>query len=208
MDLRVIAATNKNLEELVRARSFREDLFYRLNVVSLKIPPLRDRIEDIPLLVKHFAKKHTVKLGLEKVPVFGDDVLAALGTYHWPGNVRELENAVQRALVLAENDHVALHHVLAPKAFGSTTSARAFPEQETAFHKMRNQVVRDFTFGYVEASLRRFQGNVTHTAKALGMRRTSLQRLLKQLGLNAVDFRNRCLPNRGRLFGGRDKNHA
>lgn len=189
VDLRVIAATNKNLEDLVEARAFREDLAYRLNVVSLKVPPLRDRAEDIPLLVRHFAKKHAVKLGLEKVPVFSDDVLSAMVAYQWPGNVRELENAVQRALVLADNDRVSLHHVLAPKAFGSSSSVRALRARGTDFHEMRNQVVRDFTFGYVEASLRRFQGNVTHTAKALGMRRTSLQRLLKQLGLNAGDFR-------------------
>ncbi len=194
VDLRVIAATNKNLEELARARSFREDLFYRLNVVSLKIPPLRDRPEDIPLLVKHFAKKHAVKLGLEKVPVLSDEVLTALGTYQWPGNVRELENAVQRALVLADGDRISLHHVLAPKAFGSTTSEGDFPAEETAFHQMRDQVLRDFTFGYVEATLKRYQGNVTHTAKALGMRRTSLQRLLKQLGLNAGDFREGVPP--------------
>lgn len=194
VDLRVIAATNKNLDELVRAGAFREDLVYRLNVVSLKIPPLRERAEDIPLFLKHFAKKHAVKLGLEKVPVFSDEALAALRTYQWPGNVRELENVVQRALVLAEGDRISLRHVIAPRELGSTTSEGDFTTEETAFHQMRDQVVRDFTFGYVEATLRRFQGNVTHTAKALGMRRTSLQRLLKQLGLNASDFRQGVPP--------------
>lgn len=194
VDVRVIAATNHNLEELVRKRLFREDLFYRLNVVSLKIPALRDRAEDIPVLVKHFAKKHVVQLGLNRSPEFGDDLLTSLKAHTWPGNVRELENAVQRGLVLADDDRISYHHLLPPRALGSMTSARALPQGETPFHEMRTQVVRDFTYGYVEASLKFHQGNVTQTAKALGMRRTSLQRLLRQLGLKASDFREQVPP--------------
>lgn len=189
IDVRVTAATNKNLEEAVRTRSFRDDLFYRLNVVSLRIPPLRERSEDIPVLVKYFAKKHVARLGLDRVPVFSDEVLDALSAYHWPGNVRELENAVQRALVLSDDDRISRHHLLAPKALGSVTSAKILPSQDVAFRDFRSQVVRDFTYGYVEATLKQHQGNVSRAAKALGMRRTSLQRLLKQLGLDAGSFR-------------------
>lgn len=190
IDVRVTAATKKNLEDAVRMRSFRDDLFYRLNVVSLRIPALRERVEDIPLFVKYFAKKHVARLGLDRMPVFSDEVLNALCAYHWPGNVRELENAVQRALVLADDDRICLHHLLAPKAFGSLTSATTTPSQDIAFHEFRSQVVRDLTYGYVEATLKRHRGNVTQTAKELGMRRTSLQRLLKQLGLEAGSFRD------------------
>ncbi|MFH1114853.1 MAG: sigma-54 dependent transcriptional regulator [Pseudomonadota bacterium] len=189
VNVRVIAATNKDLEDLVRNRLFREDLFYRLNVVGLKIPPLRDRVDDIPLLVKHFANKHSAELGLARVPKFGEDMLNSLKAYAWPGNVRELENAVQRSLVLADDGRVLLRHLVPPEALGAMSGSGSFLQEEEAFKSMRSRVVQEFTHGYVESCLKRFKGNVTQTAQAIGMRRTSVQRLLKKLGLNAGDFR-------------------
>jgi DNA-binding NtrC family response regulator len=194
VDVRVVAATNKDLEDLVRRRLFREDLYYRLNVVGLRIPPLRERVDDIPLLVRHFANKHSAQLGLVKTPKFGEDTLNSLKAHTWPGNVRELENAVQRSLVLADDGQVLLSHLLPPEALGAMNGDGQFPQEGKAFKSMRSRVVRDYTHGYVEACLKRHGGNVTQTAKALGMRRTSVQRLLKRLGLKAGDFRGKTPP--------------
>ncbi len=107
VDARIVAATNRELKEEVAARRFREDLFYRLAVVTLRIPPLRERPEDLPLLVRHFAKRHGERLGIQ---VEGVDPLAmrALAAYDWPGNVRELENVLERAMVLAEGDRLGV----------------------------------------------------------------------------------------------------
>ncbi|MEP7150000.1 MAG: sigma 54-interacting transcriptional regulator, partial [Acidobacteriota bacterium] len=102
-DARILAATNKNLEEEVKDNRFREDLFYRLNVVEMYIPSLRDRIEDIPLLAKHFAAKSARNQNSAEKPI-SPDAMAALANYGWPGNVRELENAIERAFILSGED--------------------------------------------------------------------------------------------------------
>jgi PAS domain S-box-containing protein len=103
VDVRVIAATNRNLEVAIQKGSFREDLYFRLNVFPLFIPPLHERKEDIPILVKHFAKKYGVKMG-KKITKYPQSVTSKLQTYHWPGNVRELENVIERAVILSAND--------------------------------------------------------------------------------------------------------
>jgi transcriptional regulator with GAF, ATPase, and Fis domain len=100
IDVRVIAATNRDLRELVEENRFRDDLYYRLNVVPIVVPPLRERVEDIPMLVEHFVDKHTTRAG-KHLDSIGDGVLASLLAYRWPGNVRELENVIERAVVLA-----------------------------------------------------------------------------------------------------------
>ena len=100
VDVRVIAATNVDLREAVRRGAFREDLFYRLNVVAIRVPPLRERMEDVPLLVRHFLDRISAEVGKEVTDV-SDAALGVLAGYEWPGNVRELENAVERAVVVA-----------------------------------------------------------------------------------------------------------
>src|SRR5262249_22693012 len=99
IDVRVIAATNCDLRQLVEENRFRDDLFYRLHVVPIVVPPLRDRVEDIPILAEHFIHKHATRSG-KHVTAMEDGVLSLLQAYHWPGNVRELENAIERAVVL------------------------------------------------------------------------------------------------------------
>jgi DNA-binding NtrC family response regulator len=194
VDVRIIAATNKNLEEMVAQRLFRKDLYYRLNVVRFTIPPLRERAEDIPLLAKYFVNRYTVKLGLTKVPRLLPEDLEALTAYHWPGNVRELENAVYRAVVLADDNHLSAHHMVpAPVSGGSPFPVR--PDADgPGFKEVRKRAVRDFTRDYLESCLTKHQGNVSNTARALGMRRTSLQRLLKRLGVEAARFREEVPP--------------
>ena len=171
-------------------KAFREDLFYRLNVVSLTIPSLRERREDISLLAKHFLKQHAARLNLPKVPRISQEILDVLGRYDWPGNVRELENAIHRAVVLAEDGKLQLENLLPPKTLEAMSWQNPF-EPGLSFQEMRRRAVRDFTRHYLEKCLRFHKGNITHAAKTLGMRRTSLQRLLKQSGIDSQGFRKR-----------------
>src|SRR5262249_54891607 len=113
VDVRVVAATHQNLEQLIEQGRFREDLYYRLNVISIAVPPLRERREDIPEFVQHFLRLHAQRCG-RTVTLVEDDAMAALKAYHWPGNVRQLENVVQRAVVLAEAPALTLRE-LAPE---------------------------------------------------------------------------------------------
>jgi DNA-binding NtrC family response regulator len=110
VNVRVIAATHRDLRQLVAEGRFQDDLFYRLNVIPIELPPLRDRREDIPALVQHFVRKHAQRTG-RRIERIDDDVLVALQQYDWPGNVRELENTIERAVVLATGPVVTLHAV-------------------------------------------------------------------------------------------------
>jgi len=182
VNTRIIAATNRRLEDLVGQRSFREDLFYRLNVVTLTMPALRERREDIPLLAEHFLKWYTARLNLDQITL-PDEILEVMTAYNWPGNVRELENAMQRAVVMAENGVISIKDV-----FPSQTGKNPL-HQDLSFQDMRRQVVRDFTRQYLSRTLTDHNGNITNTAKAMGIRRTSLQRLIRQSGLSSREFK-------------------
>ena len=190
VNTRIIAATNRPLENLVGQRKFREDLFYRLNVVTLTMPALRDRREDIPLLAKHFVKWYSARLNLDQITL-PDNILVEITSYDWPGNVRELENAMQRAVVMAEKGVISIKDV-----FPSRTGKDPFPpgpsdplHQNLNFQDMRRQVVRNFTRQYLTRTLTDHNGNITNAAKAMGMRRTSLQRLIRQSGLSGREFK-------------------
>ncbi len=190
VNTRIIAATNRRLEDLVGQRRFREDLFYRLNVVTLPMPALRDRREDIPLLAGHFLKWYTARLNLDQISL-PDEILEVMTAYDWPGNVRELENAMQRAVVMAEKGVISIKDV-----FPSRTGKGPGPpglsgplHQDLSFQDMRRQVVRDFTRQYLARTLTDHNGNITNAAKAMGMRRTSLQRLIRQSGLSSREFK-------------------
>jgi len=115
VDVRIVAATNRDLAQLVREGKFREDLYYRLNVVSLRLPPLRARTEDIPLLAAFFLKRYAAEAG-KNIRGFSPDGMAALQAHPWPGNVRELENAIERAVVLCPSDLLTVDHLSLPTA--------------------------------------------------------------------------------------------
>jgi DNA-binding NtrC family response regulator len=189
INTRIIAATNRNLEELVAEQKFREDLFYRLNVVTLTMPALRDRREDIPLLARHFLKWYTARLNLDQI-ILPDEIIAVLSTYDWPGNVRELENAIQRAVVMAEGGVISLKDLF-PSSAGKDSAPFNPPDSlhgKMSFQDMRREVVGNFTRQYLTRTLADHNGNITQTAKTMGMRRTSLQRLIRRSGLNSREF--------------------
>jgi transcriptional regulator with PAS, ATPase and Fis domain len=178
VDVRVVVATNKNLNEQVNEGCFRADLYYRLNVLPLRIPPLRERLEDIPLLVSHFIDKHNAKLN-KQVSGVTSEASALLMAYHWPGNVRELENVIQRMLVIATKDTLDVADLPA-EIRGAAAPGKAMDLKEIARE----------TAGHAESSiildaLARSGGNVTHAAKALGISRATLQNKMKAYNLRS-----------------------
>jgi transcriptional regulator with GAF, ATPase, and Fis domain len=175
VDLRVVAATNRDLEKAMREGAFREDLFYRLNVITVTLPPLRERREDIPLLASHFAALICRKLG-RRAAGFTPEARACLLRYPWPGNVRELANAVERAAVLGEGDLIRPEDLpetlleAAPAAGGGAVT----PYHET-LNRTKRQLILD--------AVRQAGGNVTRAAEALGLHPNYLHRLISNLGL-------------------------
>ena len=173
IDVRVLAATHRDLRAEVNTGAFRQDLYYRLAVLTLKIPPLRQRTEDIPMLVEHFARE----VGQEELAakLLGPEVLAKWKAHDWPGNVRELRNVVEATLALGE----------APPLERTTTAVRAggFDPQlmgSANYHELRNELLTDFERKYLTELLRRASGNVSAAARLSGLSRTHLIAMLKR----------------------------
>jgi len=190
-DIRLIAATNRSLSEMVAEGEFREDLFYRLNVVPIDLPPLRDRQGDIPMLVAHFLNQFVEK-SLTQVRSFTPEAMQHMESYRWPGNVRELRNIVERIAVLCDSDRVELRHL--PREIRQTESlatVTTLPEAWEDFkqfkQEMREAAVRDLEIRYLNEALGRAHGNVTKAAENVGMRRTNFHSLMKKYGLHAAD---------------------
>jgi DNA-binding NtrC family response regulator len=187
VDVRVVAATNKQLEDEVRAGTFREDLFFRLNVVPLRAPPLRERLEDVPALAERFLQLALRENGLRPKPV-DPAVLARLATYRWPGNVRELRNVCERMAILSGDriglddlpDYVGPRAGPAHPAAGGGDLARY---GEVPLRELRELVERD----YILQKLEEHDWNITQAAQALGIERTNLHKKLKQHGLSRLD---------------------
>lgn len=171
-DIRVIAATNSDLEKAVKEGRFREDLYYRLNVVCLHLPALRERKEDIPVLVDHFLGKYAAEL--KKPPKrLSPEALDRLSSYHWPGNVRELENVIERAMVLSGSKQIGQED-LPPQI----TSG---PRRESFRGKGFHEAVREFKRWVIYDALKQSQSNQTKAAELLGLQRTYLAKLLRLL---------------------------
>ncbi len=173
VNIRVIAATNRNLYEEVKQGNFREDLFYRLNVLTVNIPPLRARKEDIPVLAEYFLKKYETKLEKHNI-YFTKEALELLMNYHWPGNVRELENAIVRAVNLSDGPILPKHF---PAIF--QTSVLEKPRESSSFLSYEELEKRNI----IEA-LQAFKGNRLQAAKALGIARSTLYKKMEQFKLN------------------------
>jgi DNA-binding NtrC family response regulator len=198
-DLRIVAATNRDLEAMVREGKFREDLFHRLNVVHIRLPPLRDRGDDIALLLQHFLKRYTAESGRDGLR-FGADVVEALGEYRWPGNVRELVNCVRYMVGLSPGPVLGMND-MPPRirdAVGrsmprlSAPGDRAGPSHGLAgglpvgihydlpYKKAKRLWLEVFEFAYISALLKSHDGNISHAARAAGIDRKSIQRLMKR----------------------------
>jgi len=181
VDVRVIAATNANLLSAVKEGKFREDLFYRLNVISIPLPPLRDRVDDIPLLVEHFLKKFNKHLG-KAIQRVAPDALAALLEHNWPGNIRELENLMERSVLLAEGDTIHLNDLpglrqLRTPSLGVDDLDELGLKEYVRVHTVKLERNR------IQRILEAESGNVTRAARRLGISRKSLQTKMKDYGL-------------------------
>jgi Nif-specific regulatory protein len=173
VDVRIIAATNRNLEEAIKAGRFRQDLYYRLNVISLILPPLRERREDIPLLAYYFVAKYSKKCK-RLVSGIAPETRNCLMSYDWPGNVREMENAIERAVVLG-NSEVILPDDLPESLLASSPAPQSLPN----YHEAVNEMKKKFILQAIEQA----NGNYTAAAKLLGIHSTNLHRLIRTLGL-------------------------
>jgi two-component system response regulator AtoC len=190
VDVRVVAATHRDLREEVRAGRFREDLFYRLNVFTVALPALRERAEDVPLLAAHFLDKHARALR-RTLRGFSPEALALLAAHAWPGNVRELENVVERAVAVAGGEVVEPAD-LPPELAAGTAPAPPAPASALAALPYKDAVAgaRDrVTREYLVALMTEFGGNVTRAAERAGVERESLHRLLRKHGLRSEDFK-------------------
>ncbi|MEW6269163.1 MAG: sigma-54 dependent transcriptional regulator [Thermodesulfobacteriota bacterium] len=205
VDVRLLAATNHDLEEAVRRGRFREDLYYRLRVVELVIPPLAERREDIPLLVDHFLKQAAQRFKREPKPLSGDALRACL-THEWRGNVRELRSAVEQALLLASGPEITAADLLPAgpggaasppgdvahaAGNGAATQAVAPPGAPTApgrsFREAKEKLIGDFERRFLLDALRRNSGNITRAAEEIGMYRQSFQQKMRELGITPDD---------------------
>ena len=170
VDVRIVAATNRDLEAMVAEGTFRRDLYYRLNVFPIAVPPLRERPEDIPPLVRYFAQKFARGMNkrIETIPA---DVMAALAGYPWPGNVREIENAIERAMILTSGRalRVAVSEMRAPAPTSSADDTLAATERDAILRMLRT------THGVI--------GGPNGAAARLGMKRTTLQSRMQKLGI-------------------------
>lgn len=186
VDVRVIAATNRPLDEMVADGRFREDLLYRLKVISLALPPLRDRKEDIPLLAGHFLHVFAERHGLPARTI-GEDARGILMNYEWPGNVRELRNVIEGALVMCDGPDISTCDLPASltNATPRTTLPMSLIEQsaDLPFVEARERALREFDRAFLSAALARNGGNIARTARALGLHRQSLQKLLARRDL-------------------------
>ena len=175
VDVRVLAATNRDLEELVARGEFREDLFYRLNVIPVKIPPLRERREDIPLLLDHMVAKH----GGDRAVKISREFMGAVQAAPWPGNVRQLENAVMRALVLG-GDELSVEHLPATMDGGRVSGPVATTlEMEPRLEELKSDLIR--------AALRETSGNRSEAARLLGISRYGLQKMMTRMDIDPRD---------------------
>ena len=177
VDVRIIAATNKRLHEEMEKGAFRADLFYRLNVIPFELPPLRERSEDIPLLVDYFNRKYSYDYSRPN-KAFSEDALDKLVSYHWPGNVRELRNTVERVVIMSSKEQVGALDLppLGPENPG-VPSGYNF----TSYRKGRETFERE----YILRKLAEYDGNVTRAAESLGIDRSHLYRRMKALGINS-----------------------
>jgi len=190
VDVRVVAATHRNLEEEVARGRFREDLYYRLKVVETQLPPLRERSEDVPALALRFLEQVNERLGRERQRI-AEGALARLARHPWPGNVRELRNAIEQAAVLSSGpviEEADLHLDGAPggaqdDATGADPAAEGLP-----FAEAKRRQVEAFERGFLLRALRAHDGNISRAAESIGMVRQSLQQKIRELGLRSEDW--------------------
>jgi len=182
VDVRVIAATNVDLKAEVAKGDFREDLWYRLNVITIELPPLRERREDIPDLALSFLERYRIETDREKLFIT-NGALESLKKYQWPGNIRELQNAIERAVVMAQGDTIDVEGL--PLHEWAQETGEVSSEMKTSLREAKHCFEKEF----IEKALRANNGNITHTAQEIGIPRKNLQQKIKKYDINVLSCR-------------------
>jgi DNA-binding NtrC family response regulator len=188
VDIRLIAATNKDLEKMIKEEVFREDLYYRLNIVPISLPTLKERQEDIPLLAVHFLKKYAEEMG-KKIKGFTPEAMEKMLRYPWPGNIRELENVIERTVVMIDDEMVRVEHLILPGQQEKEILENPIPltseELKEIKKQMREKAVEEIEKAFVLNALERHQWNVTRAAEEVRMLRPNFQALMRKYNLRA-----------------------
>jgi len=193
VDIRLVTATNRDLWEMVEAGDFREDLYYRLNVVPIELPPLRERHGDLPRLAVYFLERFCRKVGCER-KLLSPEAMALMESYHWPGNVREMRNIIERIAILCDQDVIEPQHL--PPEIQRTPalpSVTTLPEKWDDFKRFKQQArdaaVLNLDREFLTQALRRCDGNVSKAAELVGMQRTNFHALMRKCDLSVDDYR-------------------
>jgi len=192
IDVRIIASTNAELEAKIKKGAFREDLFYRLEVISLHMPSLKDIQEDIPLITDHFLKKVLIELDSDGKR-FSGTALETLMNHKWPGNVRELQNVIRRAVLFSPGPLIEPHHLtlgVVPPSSEYNVSHGSDTEI-TPYKKAKESCIDSFSQQYVHELLRNFNGNVTHAARSAHLTRAALQKIMRRYSIDSEQFRQK-----------------
>ncbi len=177
LDVRVIAASNRNIEEELKNGTFREDLYYRLNVISISLPPLRERGEDVILLANTFLNRFSREMGIN-TNGFSDEALLALRSYNWPGNVREVENKIRRAIIMARGPYITPEDLDLKE-----------PDKKKKPEKLTLKEARDrLESQYIREALRRSNGNVTHASELIGVTRSTFYSIMEKYGIDSKEY--------------------
>jgi transcriptional regulator with GAF, ATPase, and Fis domain len=187
VDVRILASTNQDLEAKITAGTFREDLFYRLQVLTVQTPPLRKRSSDIPLLASHFLHQACLEMGRSEEMRLQPETLAYLSSRSWPGNVRELQNFMRRLAVFARSDDIGMGLVRLVE--NAEKPAEAGIEENLPYKRAKAAVLDEFTASYVREMLKKTGGNVSEAARLSGLERVSLQKIIKRLNIDAERYR-------------------
>ncbi len=190
LNARIIAATHLDLKKVVAEGQFREDLYYRLNVIEIILPLLREKKDDIPLLVNHFISKFNNRFN-KRIQNISDEVIKILQNYHFPGNVRELENLIERAMALERGDYLTRQSFPSDLISNIEPQAIDIPILDDKFSEARNLLIKEFEKKYIVQRLTKTVGNVSEAARLSGIKRQSFQRLMKIHEISSRDFKSR-----------------
>ncbi len=188
VDVRIISATNKDLDQAVSAGGFRPDLFYRLNVIPIELPPLRERLDDIPLLAFHFLEIYAARFN-KNVHDFAADAIAALMSHNWPGNVRQLENVMERAVIMEKSEKISQQTILRCIQPKHTANYQYFVNEDIPLITLKQQLIEKFEKEYISRVLRKHRGNITAAAQSAGLHYKNFCEKMKKYQLSKWDFK-------------------
>jgi len=187
-DIRFIAATNQDLTEKVKKKEFREDLYYRLNVIHITLPPLRERRDDIPVLAHYFLGRYST-INNKGIKGLSDRIMEMLLNRDWPGNVRELENVIERGVILSSEDTLDVEELFPSMSVADSQTGYATDLFSKSFKEAKEKLISDFHARYIKNALSKYGGNVSKAARACGLKRQYFHRLMRHAHINSTSYK-------------------